>query len=162
VQNVILYNTPQVCKHNAFYCQTSAIIYPNFGNTPYYKYDIDLRLYTATGYIQMGGGSNDPYRIFRIRAFLGNCYFSSTTNGLPDIIQYDIYMSFKANAATNGGKGAAGVNIYANGTPNSPSLNIIPPNNIFILTNPFNDFNFITLVSTSPADIRVIIEDMLN
>jgi hypothetical protein len=70
-------------------------------------------------------------------------------------------MSFKANAAS-GGQGAAGVNIYAIGYPNNPTLNITPPNNIFILASPFNDFNYITLVSTSPADIRVIIEDLIS
>ena len=161
VKDVILNDTPQVCKHNAFYCQTSTVIYPNNGNTPYYKYDIDMRNYTQTGYIQIGSQSNDPYRIFRIRAFLGSCYFSSIKNGLPDILNYEIYMSFKANAAS-GGQGAAGVNIYAIGYPNNPTLNITPPNNIFILASPFNDFNYITLVSTSPADIRVIIEDLIS
>jgi hypothetical protein len=161
VKDVILNDTPQVCKHNAFYCQTSTVIFPNNGSTPYYKYDIDMRNYTQTGYIQIGSQSNDPYRIFRIRAFLGSCYFSSIKNGLPDILNYEIYMSFKANAAS-GGQGAAGVNIYAIGYPNNPTLNITPPNNIFILASPFNDFNYITLVSTSPADIRVIIEDLIS
>ena len=159
-QNLILYQTPEVCKHFAFYCQTSSIIYINGGNTPYYKYDIDMTNYTTTGYIQIGPGSNDPYRIFRIRAFLGNCYFSKLTNGLPDILHYEIYMSSKAAA---GGSGTtAGINIFAIGYPNNSSLNIIPPNNLFILSNPANNFNYITLVSTSPADCRVIIEDLIS
>jgi hypothetical protein len=161
VKGIVEFEMPIVCKHKAFYCQTSSIIYPNLGNTAYYKYDIDMRNYTQTGYIQIGSQSNDPYRIFRIRAFLGSCYFSTIVNGLPNILHYEIYMSYKANAAS-GGQGAAGVNIFAVGVPNNPSLNIIPPNNIFILTNPFNDFNYITLVSTSPADIRVIIEDLIS
>ena len=161
VKGIVEFEMPIVCKHKAFYCQTSTIIYPNNGNTAYYKYDIDMRNYTQTGYIQIGSQSNDPYRIFRIRAFLGSCYFSSLVNGLPDILHYEIYMSYKAQAAS-GGQGAAGVNIYAVGVPNNPTLNIVPPNNIFILTNPFNDFNYITLVSTSPADIRVIIEDLIS
>ena len=161
VKGIVEFEMPIVCKHKAFYCQTSSIIYPNNGNTAYYKYDIDMRNYTQTGYIQIGSQSNDPYRIFRIRAFLGSCYFSTIVNGLPNILHYEIYMSYKANAAS-GGQGAAGVNIFAVGVPNNPSLNIIPPNNIFILTNPFNDFNYITLVSTSPADIRVIIEDLIS
>jgi hypothetical protein len=161
VKGIVEFEMPIVCKHKAFYCQTSTVIYPNLGNTAYYKYDIDMRNYTQTGYIQIGSQSNDPYRIFRIRAFLGSCYFSSLKNGLPDILHYEIYMSYKANAAS-GGQGAAGVNIYSIGIPNNPSLNIIPPNNIFILSNPFNDFNYITLVSTSPADIRVIIEDLIS
>jgi hypothetical protein len=161
VKGIVEFDMPIVCKHKAFYCQTSTVIYPNLGNTAYYKYDIDMRNYTQTGYIQIGSQSNDPYRIFRIRAFLGSCYFSSLKNGLPDILHYEIYMSYKAQAAS-GGQGAAGVNIYSIGIPNNPSLNIIPPNNIFILSNPFNDFNYITLVSTSPADIRVIIEDLIS
>jgi hypothetical protein len=161
VKGIVEFDMPIVCKHKAFYCQTSTVIYPNLGNTAYYKYDIDMRNYTQTGYIQIGSQSNDPYRIFRIRAFLGSCYFSSIKNGLPDILHYEIYMSYKAQAAS-GGQGAAGVNIYSIGIPNNPSLNIIPPNNIFILSNPFNDFNYITLVSTTPADIRVIIEDLIS
>jgi hypothetical protein len=161
VKGIVEFEMPIVCKHKAFYCQTSSIIYPDSGTTPYYKYDIDMRNYTQTGYIQIGSQSNDPYRIFRIRAFLGSCYFSSIKNGLPDILHYEIYMSNKAQAAS-GGQGAAGVNIYAIGYPNNPTLNITPPNNIFILSNPFNDFNYITLVSTSPADIRVIIEDLIS
>ena len=159
-KNLIIYQTPEVCKHFAFYCQTSSVIYINGGNTPYYKYDIDMTNYTTTGYIQIGSGSNDPYRIFRIRAFLGSCYFSKLTNGLPDILNYEIYMSSKAAA---GGSGTtAGINIFAIGYPNNSSLNIIPPNNLFILSNPANTFNYITLVSTSPADCRVIIEDLIS
>jgi hypothetical protein len=159
-KNLIIYDTPQVSKHFAFYCQTTTPIYINGGNTQYYKYDIDMTNYTTTGYIQIGSGSNDPYRIFRIRAFFGSCYFSKITNGLPDILHYEIYMSSKAAA---GGSGTtAGINIFAVGYPNNSSLNVIPPNNLFILSNPSNNFNYITLVSTSPGDIRCVIEDLLS
>ena len=159
-KNLIIYDTPQVCKHFAFYCQTTTPIYINGGNTQYYKYDIDMTNYTTTGYIQIGSGANDPYRIFRIRAFFGSCYFSKITNGLPDILHYEIYMSSKAAA---GGSGTtAGINIFAIGYPNNSSLNVIPPNNLFILSNPSNNFNYITLVSTSPADVRVVIEDLIS
>ena len=161
VKGIVEFEMPIVCKHKAFYCRTETLIYPNLGSVAYYKYDIDMRNYTTTGYIQIGSQSNDPYRIFRIRAFLGSCYFSALVNGLPNILHYEIYMSYKANAAS-GGQGAAGVNIFSIGVPNNPNLNIIPPNNIFILSNPFNDFNYITLVSTVPADIRVIIEDLIS
>ncbi len=58
--------------------------------------------------------------------------------------------------------GTAGVNIFLIGYPNNPSLNILPPNNIFISSNPFNDFNHITVVSKTPADIRVVIEDLIS
>jgi hypothetical protein len=159
-KNLIIYDTPQVCKHFAFYCQTTTPIYINGGNTQYYKYDIDMTNYTTTGYIQIGSGANDPYRIFRIRAFFGSCYFSKITNGLPDILHYEIYMSSKAAA---GGSGTtAGINIFAIGYPNNSSLNVIPPNNLFIISNPSNNFNYITLVSTSPADVRVVIEDLIS
>ena len=159
-KNLILYDTPQVCKHNAFYCQTTTPIFINGGNTQYYKYDIDMTNYTTTGYIQIGSGANDPYRIFRIRAFFGSCYFSKITNGLPDILHYEIYMSSKAAA---GGSGTtAGINIFAIGYPNNSSLNVIPPNNLFIISNPSNNFNYITLVSTSQADVRCVIEDLLS
>ncbi len=54
-KNLILYDTPQVCKHNAFYCQTTTPIYINGGNTQYYKYDIDMTNYTTTGLTPASG-----------------------------------------------------------------------------------------------------------
>jgi len=36
------------------------------------------------------------------------------------------------------------------------------PNNLFLMKNGNNNFNYITVVTTSQADVRVFIEDMLN
>ena len=57
-------------------------------------------------------------------------------------------MSSKFQAS---GQGTAGINFFSIGYPNNPKLDVIPPNNIFILSNRLNDFNYITFVSTSPA-----------
>jgi hypothetical protein len=61
-----------------------------------------------------------------------------------------------------GGDTKSGLNILATGIPQSYYLDTITPNRIFLLRNAFNDFNYITLVSTTPADIRVIIEDLIS
>ena len=109
---------------------TNNIIYINGGSVPYYAYHIDLRNYTKTGYIQIGSGSGDTYRIFTIKAFFGSSYFQKLTNGIPDICEYTIYMSNKANA---GGSGTiAGLNIQAIGIPNNPILKNAVNNNFYI------------------------------
>jgi hypothetical protein len=160
VKTIIINDTPQVNKKSAFYCLTNNIIYPNNGNTAYYAYHIDLRNYTKTGYIDIGSGSGDTYRIFSIKAFFGSMYFQKLVNGIPDIIQYTIYMSEKANSAPHGG--LAGVNIQAVGIPQSPFLDTIAPNNIFLLRNSSDNFNYISIVTTQQADIRVFIECHLS
>ena len=160
VKDIIINETPQVNKKSAFYCLTNNVIYINGGNTPYYAYHIDLRNYTKTGYIQIGSGSGDTYRIFTIKAFFGSSYFQKLTNGIPDICEYTIYMSNKANA---GGSGTiAGINIQAIGVPINPNLKNSVNNNLFILRSGVADFNYISIVSTSSADIRVFVEDLLN
>jgi hypothetical protein len=100
---------------NAFYCLTNNIIYPNNGYTVYAAYQIDLRNYTETGYVDIGSGSGDTYRIFKINAFFGSSYFQTLTDGIPDIVEYSIYMSNKAN--TGGSGTIAGLNIMAMGSP---------------------------------------------
>jgi hypothetical protein len=160
VKDIIINETPQVNKKSAFYCLTNNVIYINGGNTPYYAYHIDLRNYTKTGYIQIGSGSGDTYRIFTIKAFFGSSYFQKLTNGIPDICEYTIYMSNKANA---GGSGTiAGVNIQAIGVPVNPFLKNSVNNNLFILRSGVADFNYISIVSTSSADCRIFVEDLLN
>ena len=160
VKDIILLDTPRVNKKSAFYCQTTNVIYPNFGNTPYYAYHIDLRNYTQTGYIQIGSQSGDTYRVFNIKCFFGSCYYQRLINGIPDIVDYTIYMSYKASSA--GGDTKQGLNILATGIPQSYYLDTITPNRIFLLRNAFNDFNYISVVTTSSADVRVFIEDLLS
>ena len=155
-KNLIIYDTPQVYKRSAFYCFTDEVIYPNGGSTPYYTHHIDLRLYTKTGYTVQ----NDPYRIFKIKCFFETSYFQKLTNGTPDICEYSIHMSSKAAA---GGEGSiAGINIMAIGTPQNYFLNNIMNTNLFILRNGNNNFNYLSIVSTQNADVRVFITDELN
>lgn len=159
-KNLIIYETPQVYKRSAFYCITDEVIYPNGGQKAYYAHHIDLRNYTKTGFIQIGGGSGDTYRIFKIKCFYGSSYFQKLTNGIPDICEYTIHMSLKANAAP--GIGLAGINIMAIGIPQNYYLDNIMNNNLFILRNANNNFNYLTIVSTAIADVRCFITDELN
>ena len=71
-------------------------------------------------------------------------------------------MSSKANAANSGGVGIAGLNIMATGIPQNYYLNSIPDNMIFILRNASNNFNYLSIVSTALASVKVIIEDLLS
>jgi len=160
VKDIVLLDMPRVNKKSAFYCTTTNVIYPNGGDIPYYAYHIDLRNYTQTGFIQIGSQSGDPYRVFNIKCFFGSCYFQRLINNIPDIVDYTIYMSYKANSS--GGDTKNGLNIMATGIPQCYYLDTITPNRIFLLRNAFNDFNYISVVTTSSADVRVFIEDMLN
>lgn len=157
-QSNILYDTPNVGKKFAFYCSTTNLIYPD-GVNPYYAYHLYVPEYVSTGYIQIGSGSGDPYRIFKIRCFYGSCYFEKLSNGIYDIIDYNIYMSNKANAGGSGTK--VGINIQAIGKPENPFLNNLMKNNLFILRNGNNNFDYLTIVSKEIADVRVFIEDLL-
>ena len=158
VKSLIIYDTPQVNKKSAFYCVVNNIIYPDGGNVPYYAYHINLTNYTKTGYLDY---TFDPYRIFKISCFYGPSYFQMrNTSGLPDICEYTIYMSNKQNSGGSGTK--IGLNICAIGTPQSYSLDIIPPQKLFILRNASENFNYISIVSKLSGDVRVIIECMLS
>jgi hypothetical protein len=163
VKYIVHNEMPRVNKKSAFYCQTNQLIYPD-GSTPYYAYHIDLRDYVATGYIDIGSGSGDTYRIFKIKCFFGSCYFQKLVNNIPDIVDYTILMSNKQNA---GGDGTiAGVNILARGEPINPFLDNLMKNNLFILRNntsssSFN-FNYLSILTPQQADIRVFIECLLS
>lgn len=41
-----------------------------------------------TGYVQIGGGSGNTYRMFEIRCFFGSCDFEKLTNGMSDVIDH--------------------------------------------------------------------------
>ena len=69
-------------------------------------------------------------------------------------------MSNKAAAAGNGT--IAGLNIMATGIPQNYFLDTIPPNNLFLMKNASNNFNYISIITTGQADVRVIIEDLLS
>jgi hypothetical protein len=163
VKYIVHNEMPRVNKKSAFFCSTTNLIYPN-GSTPYYAYHLYLPDYTATGYIQIGSGSGDTYRIFKIKVFFASMYFQKLVNGMPDIVDYTIYMSNKANA---GGDGTiAGINIMARGEPTNPFLDNLIRNNIFLLRNntsssSFN-FNYLSILTPQTSDLRVFIEDLLN
>ena len=61
-----------------------------------------------------------------------------------------------------GQPGTAGINICAIGSPENSKLNNIMPNNLFLLRNQFNNFDYLTIISrAAPATIACIIEDLL-
>jgi len=158
VKSLIIYDTPQVNKKNAFYCVVNNVIYPDGGDVAYYCYHINLNNYTKTGYLDY---TNDPYRVFKITCFYAPCYFQMrNSSGLPDICEYTIYMSNKQNSGGSGTK--TGLNICAIGTPISYSLDTIPPQKLFILRNASENFNYISIVSKLSGDVRVIIECLLS
>ena len=158
VKGIVEFDMPIVSKHYAFYITITTPIIIN--NKTYYKYDIDLRQYTKLGYIQIGSASGDSYRIFKLRCCFGNMYFSTLVNGIPDVLYSDIFMSMKANSTP--GLGAAGLNICSIGNINNPRLDTVPPNNLFFMRNGANSIDYITVVSTNPADVRCFIEDMIS
>jgi hypothetical protein len=158
VKGIVELEMPIVSKHYAFYITITTPIVIN--TKTYYKYDIDLRQYTKLGYIQIGSASGDSYRIFKLRCCFGNMYFSTLVNGIPDVLYSDIFMSMKQNPTL--GLGAAGLNICSIGNINNPRLDIVPPNNLFFMRNGANSIDYITVVSTSPSDVRCFIEDMIS
>jgi hypothetical protein len=79
--------------------------------------------------------------------------------GLLDVIYADIFMSFKAAGS---GLGQAGLNVCSICNISNPSLTAVPPNNLFFMRNGGNSIDYITVVSKSVADVRVVIEDLLG
>ena len=157
VKNQILYNEPNLDKKFGFICQVNTPFYPNYGNELFYKYDIYLPSYTINKIVEY---TSDPYRVFEINLFYAPGYFAKIFADLPDIINYRIYMSNKANSAAPFGD--AGINICAIGEPRNYQLNKIMPNNLFLMRDITNNFNYLTIVSRRIADCRVIITDILN
>lgn len=157
VKNIVQYECPFLSKKYGFYISITTPI--NINSTTFYKYDIDLRQYSVKGFIDIGSGTGDPYRIFKIKVMLAPLYFSTITNGLPDVCYYDVFLSFKANSAPGG---TAGLNASAIGFPENTTLTKILPNNIFVIKNGTNSIDYITVISRSAADCRVIIEDLLS
>ena len=82
------------------------------------------------------------------------------TSGLPDIVEYTIYMSNKSNSG--GSETKTGLNIMSIGIPQSYNLNTIPPTRLLLLRNASENFNYISIISKLSGDVRVIIEDVLN
>jgi hypothetical protein len=158
VKNIVQYDMPIVAKHYGFYISITTPIVIN--GTTYYKYDIDLRQYTQLGIIQIGPQSGDTFRSFKIRIFYATMFFSYIINDLPNVCYYEVFYSYKNTAAPP--NGAAGLNACAIGYPPNTKLQSIMSNNLFVIKNGAGSIDYITVVSTNPADIRCIIEDMIG
>lgn len=160
VKYIVRNEMADVGKRNAFYVSipNTATYYDATSTTTFYKYDLDLRLYTKTQIIE---NTTDLMRIFKIRLWYAPSYFGSYINGNPYVISYEVYMSYKANAIF-GRPETAGLNIYSVGFPDNTKLANILPNQLMLLRNVSGSINYLTIVSrAAPADCYVIIEDML-
>ena len=158
VQNIVM-NMSSVSKHTGFYITVSTAI--GINSITYYKYDIDLRPYTSLGVIQIGPSSGDTYRNFNISLYYANCYYSVLTNNILDVSDYKIFMSYKAVGSSPGIAGLNFASISSSAFFN-PNLDKIPPNNLFLMRNGGQDINYITVVSKQPADVRVLISDLIG
>ena len=154
----IIKNDSIFAKHYGFYITISTPIVIN--GTTFYKYDIDLRQYTKLGVIQIGPQSGDTFRSFKIRLMYATMYFSYIINDLPNVCYYEVFMSYKNTASPP--NGVAGLNACSIGFPPNPTLQAVMPNNLFVVKNGQGDINYITAVSSSPADCRVIVEDLIG
>ena len=160
VKYIVRNEMADVGKRNAFYVSipASATYYDGISATTYYKYDLDLRLYTKT---QTIANTSDLMRIYKIRFWYVPSYFGSYIYGEPYVSSYEVYMSYKANPVINRPE-TAGLNIYSVGFPDNTKLANILPNQLMLLRNVNSSLDYITIVSrTAPCDIYVIIEDML-
>jgi hypothetical protein len=153
-QTTILNSTPNVQKKYMFTGTCSSSILMPDGLT-YFAYDIDLRNYTQLKYAP---NPNTPYRIFNIKIFFGSVYFGYLTNGNPNVLSYEVYMSNESQAG-GGGIGSAGLNVCALGYPQNPILNTISPTQLSLVCG---DFNFVSVLSRVNGTVfNAIIEDCL-
>jgi hypothetical protein len=138
---------PNLNKKNGFTINCSNAV--TLSGTSYYKYDINLANYSKMLYLDEA--SNLPYRTFSIKCMPVSGIFSS--NGNPNIIQYDIYISSNISSGTS--------NVCAIGVPQNINLNQIPTSSsLFLLETTY--FNYISVISATAANINCIIEDYLN
>jgi len=153
-QSTILNNTPNVQKKYMFTGTCSSSILMPDGFT-YFAYDVDVRNYTQLKYAP---NPNTPYRIFNIKIFFGSVYFGYLTNGRPNVLSYEVYMSNESQAG-GGGIGSAGLNVCAVGYPENPTLNTISPTQLSLVCG---DFNFVSVLSRVNGTVfNAIIEDVL-
>jgi hypothetical protein len=158
VKNIVEFDMAIVAKHYGFYITITTSI--NINGTTYYKYDIDLRKYTQLGVIQIGPQSGDTFRSFKIRVMYATMFFSYIIKDLPNVCYYEVFMSYKNTAIPP--NFVSGLNACAIGYPPNTTLQTIMPNNLFVIKNGAGSIDYITVISTSAADCRVIIEDMLG
>ena len=144
---------PNILKKIGFMCSIETPVTIN--SMTFYKFDIDLTKYTSIQYLD----TYEPYRIFKINIFKNSAYFSAINNDIPDILSYEIYMSNKLTDGTLSNE-TSGINICAVGYPINYKLDKIMPTSIFLMNN--NNFNSISIISTSNINVRCIITDLLN
>jgi hypothetical protein len=141
-----------------------------FKDTNYFKYDINLSLFTRT-LSKTSNANIMNYRIFNIKCFSSDGVFENprgNINGNLNVLNYDIFMSdnpltptgvisdFTANEIKQNT-----INIVATGTPENLSLDNILPG--LISLNRTSDFNYLSIVSKyNNLNISYIIEDYLG
>ena len=136
-------------------------------STNYYKFDINLTRIT-TSLVNTINGNTVNYRSFNIKCFLTDCSFETFNNGVPNILQYDVYMSdnpiepfcYPAPSINK----ITGLNICAIGTPENYKLDNILPSYISLLRydDSANRFNYLSIISPySNLQVSYIIEDYL-
>jgi len=129
-----------------FNCANEIII----NNITYYKHDINLTTYIKNKYDSTDGS---PYKIFNIKCFSTNAIFNAmTSNKPPNILQYDIYMSYSISSNI--------ISACAIGFPSNYYLNRITAGDIFILKT--NNYNYISILSKNiNTSVSCIISDFL-
>ena len=122
----------------------------SLNNEIYYKHDIDLQQYVKN---KTDSIDANPYRIFGIKCFATSAIFNiATPNKPPNILQYDIYMSYLANTTI--------INVCAVGFPSNYFLNRITAGDIFILKT--SNYNYISILArTYNLSVSCIISDFL-
>ena len=116
----------------------------------YYSYNLNLSNLTKN--YKINNNSSTFNRLFNIKCFITDDNFPNFNAGLPNILQYDIYMGSNTN----------NVNICAIGTPENYLLSNILPTNISLIKSS-DPFNYLSIVSPI-ADVPIcyIIEDYLS
>ena len=140
-----------IATQSPFYITVTSPSYLNILISSYYKYDIDLRLYTTVSnpsiYCQT--------RKFKFMASLA----SGAHNAGNYTLNYDIDYS-SINYSSGPFTAYNGLNVAAVGTPTNYNLNLyITTNPIFLLQN---TFNYITVICKTQLTLQCIIVDYLK
>jgi len=154
-------------KKFGFNCLTSGTAFSLNGANIYYKYDVNIN--NNTKFISKTIGANTSYyRTFNIKCYLSDGIFETFNIGVPNILQYDVYMSCNPFTPTTSPQiptAKSGLNICAIGTPESYTLGTLLPSYISLLRmdDATHGFNYLSIVSTyKNLPVSYIIEDYLS
>ena len=154
-------------KKFGFNCLTSGTSFSLNGANIYYKYDVNIN--NNTKFISKTIGANTSYyRTFNIKCYLSDGIFETFNIGVPNILQYDVYMSCNPFTPTTSPQiptAKSGLNICAIGTPESYTLGTLLPSYISLLRmdDVTHGFNYLSIVSTyKNLPVSYIIEDYLS